>query len=237
MNLVCLQHVASEGPGAIAPWAKKAGHTLTVIRLDKGEPIPPVNTVDGVIVLGGPMSVNDGEEIPWLRAERRIIEGAISSERMVVGICLGAQHIAKILGAGVRRAPHKEIGWFPVQWRRTTASSMTRGFGVNSVPVFHWHGETFDIPLGASHLASSEGCPNQAFLYGRHVLAMQFHLEVTNAYVSAWVKQGDDDLKPGPFVQSAEAIEKGTEHIPANIALLHTLLDRLVESTPVLAPR
>lgn len=233
MNLVCLQHAAWEGPGALASWAKKAGHTLTVIRLDKGQPLPPVNSIDGAIILGGPMSVHDTDTLPWLRTERRFIESSIGSERVVIGFCLGAQQIAMVLGAQVRKAPLREIGWFPVQWRKTAATQLMRGLTPDATPVFHWHGEAFDIPLGASHLAASGPCPHQAFAYGKHVLAFQFHMEVTAAYVQSWIKHGGDDIKAGGrYVQSPEEMLKGVTHIPANVALLNTLLTRHTESAP-----
>ena len=192
MRIRALQHVAHEGPAAIAAWAAERGHSLEVTRLDLGQPTPGVDAFDMLVLLGGPMSVNDEAIHPWLVAEKRLIGEAIQSDRRLLGICLGSQLIASALGRRVYAAPEPEIGWFPV--RRTPQAARSRTFAglPASFTPFHWHGETFEIPEGGIRLAESDRCPNQAFEIefdggpdrgGALALALQFHLEATEASV------------------------------------------------------
>jgi len=180
VRIRCLQHVSFEGPGAICDWALARGHEMEITEAWRA-PMPGVESFDALIVMGGPMGVHDELELPWLHGEKTLIRSAIDTSRMVVGICLGAQLMADVLGARVYRNAHREIGWLPVD---LTAAATTTGIfrGLPDRPVvFQWHGDTFDLPAGAVRLASSEGCCNQAFLAGRRALALQFHFESTGA--------------------------------------------------------
>jgi GMP synthase-like glutamine amidotransferase len=149
------------------------------------------------------MGANDEDKLPWLRDEKRFIEEAIASGKSVLGICLGAQLIACALGASVHPATESEIGWFPV-------ASMPKSAGAFSFPenieVFHWHGDTFDLPNQAIHLAKSTACQNQAFQVGSRVIGLQFHLEATPVSINAMIKNSSDDLHPRRFVQSVEQL-------------------------------
>lgn len=206
LNINYFQHVPFEGLGSIAAWAQAAGHAVSSTKLYAGESPPPPGQLDWLIVMGGPMGTGDTEHFPWLKEEKNFIAQVINRGKTVLGICLGAQLIADVLGASVYPNPEKEIGWFPVYStpeakKLPIAKHLPEGFS-----VFHWHGDTFDLPKGAKHLMSSHACENQAFMVGNRVLGLQFHLETTQESAASLVKHCADDLLPGPFVQEAGSI-------------------------------
>ncbi len=201
-----LQHVSFEGPAKIAEYAGDLGYTISGTRLYRGDKLPDPASFDALFVLGGPMSVHDESAHPWLILEKRLIEECIAAGKKVAGICLGAQIIAQVLGAHVRPNPHREIGWFPVT---RTAEAPSCGAGRLLPPVFaafHWHGEAFGVPAGAVRLAQSEACENQAFAYGEHVLALQFHLEAGTESIRLLMQHAAGDLQPGPFVRDTSSM-------------------------------
>jgi GMP synthase-like glutamine amidotransferase len=201
-----LQHVPFEGPAALAPALRAAGHDVAITRLDAGEPLPPLAALDWLVVLGGPMSVHDEAEHAWLAPEKRLIREAVADGRRVLGICLGAQLIAAALGARVTRCREREIGWFPVE-RAPGAEASPFGRALPArFPAFHWHGEAFAPPPGAVRLASSAACAEQAFALGDLVLGLQLHVETTREAAEALVAHCADELVPGPWVQDAAAI-------------------------------
>ncbi len=196
MKVHCLQHVPFEGPGTIEDWARQGNHSLALTRLFTDEPLPNPDAFDWLVVMGGPMGVQDDSRFPWLTREKRFIEQAIRQNKTVLGICLGAQLIADVLGAKVYPNEHKEIGWFPI-YRTDHADTCSVGQTLpEHLEVFHWHGDTFDLPAGSAHLARSAACENQAFLYADRVLGLQFHLETTMAGVQALVSRCAQDLAP-----------------------------------------
>lgn len=204
MRAHCFQHVPFEGPGSIETWLRAAGHEITTTRLFESPHLPDHDAVDLLVVMGGPMSANDEDAFSWLAAEKRFIRAAAASGKPVLGICLGAQLIASALGARVYRNPVKEIGWFPI---RGIASPERTAFRFPpSIDVFHWHGETFDLPPGAIHLARSDGCAHQAFQFGSAVIGLQFHLETTPASAHEIVAHCRDELTPARYVQSEQEI-------------------------------
>ncbi len=199
-----LQHVPFEGLGSIEPWLVREGYSITWTRLYAGGNLPVPEDPDLLIVLGGPMSVNDETAFPWLRDEKRFVRRSIETGVPLLGICLGAQLIAAALDARVYPNRHREIGWFPVH--RTPDEPGVMGVFPERFDAFHWHGETFDLPSGAALLAQSAACEHQAFSVGPSVVGLQFHLETTPASALSLVENCRDELVPGPFVQAGAAI-------------------------------
>ena len=198
------QHVPFEGLGSIAPWLAEAGFEITNTRFFESAVLPDLNEIDLLVVMGGPMSVNDEAELPWLVQEKRFIREAIEAGKPVLGICLGAQLIAGAMGAGIYRNPVKEIGWLPIQGMAANDGAVFRFPATEK--VFHWHGETFDLPPGATLLAKSEGCENQAFQLGRSVIGLQFHLETTPESAREIIANCRAELIPAKYVQTEEEI-------------------------------
>ncbi|HEX7056884.1 MAG TPA: type 1 glutamine amidotransferase [Bacilli bacterium] len=229
MNIHVLQHVAFEGIGSIAAWAEAKGFSLSFTRLDCGQPLPVGESFDLLIVMGGPMSVDEEEAYPWLRAEKQLIAQAIRQGKKVLGICLGAQLIAAVLGGKVTRNRYKEIGWFPVTLTEEARRAPLWRHFPRVFPAFHWHGDTFSIPPGCVKIAASEACADQAFVLDSRVVGLQFHLEATEQSVDALLKHCRADLTPGDYVQQAAAIRAQREYFPVIRGLLFGLLDRLVE--------
>jgi len=217
------QHVPFEGLGSIEPWLKKSGFEITSTRFYESAKLPDLKTIDLLVVMGGPMSVNDEDRFPWLIAEKQFIWDAIAKSKPVLGICLGAQLIANALGAGVYPNKVKEIGWFPIQGIESNDQPIFEF--PESINVFHWHGETFDLPLDAIRLAKSDVCENQAFQFGKSVMALQFHLETTPASAQALVTNCQDELIPVPFIQTEEKILSAN---PAHYKSINDLMDTVL---------
>lgn len=202
MKVLILKNVPEEGPGTIEDFLKKEGIHYSIIELES-EKITD-GDYDILVMMGGPMSVNDEEIYPYLKEEERIVRNYISRGKKILGICLGAQMLAKTLGSRVYKGPKQEIGWYPIELTDNAlndplmmklASHPDSGHLWKKFMVFHWHGETFDIPEGAVRLASSELYPNQAFRYGNGAYAFQFHIEVRKEMISEWLKDDVDLLR------------------------------------------
>ncbi|KIO76648.1 amidotransferase [Pedobacter lusitanus] len=228
MRVHYFQHVAFEGLGCIETWLLEHGHTITVTRFYQEDPVlPDLNQIDALIILGGPMCVYDDYKYPWLQTEKAFIEDAITEKKKVLGICLGAQLIAIAMGTFVNTAPRKEIGWYPVYPVREGISWIADLFTDRPV-VFHWHGDQFEVPYGGLNLLRSEGNQNQAFSYQDHVLALQFHAEVTAAAVTAMLTHGTEELIPVPFVQAELEILDGFEHLDQANELMYAILRNFI---------
>ncbi|MAS93592.1 MAG: amidotransferase [Verrucomicrobiales bacterium] len=199
-----LQHVPFEGPGYIELWLGEREIPLGCTRLFANDAFPHPDEFDLLIIMGGPMSVNDEELYPWLSQEKRFIRESIEAGKSILGVCLGAQLIASALGAAVYSGNETEIGWFPVFPVSGDLFEMEE-------TVFHWHGETFDLPVGASHLARSEGCENQAFRFGERVVGLQFHLETTPQTVAEMLENGREELVPSAYIQDEKTILEITQ--------------------------
>jgi GMP synthase-like glutamine amidotransferase len=197
------QHVPFEGLGSIGAWLDERGARVSRTRFFAGDRLPPVDGVDMLVAMGGPMSVNDEAEFPWLRAEKQVIREAIARQIPVLGVCLGAQLVADALGARVYPNAVKEIGWFPIEG--VAAPTSVFAFPPECL-AFHWHGETFDLPEGAVRLARSEACENQAFQWKRNVIALQFHLETTAESLRALVENCRAELAAAAYVQSEQEL-------------------------------
>lgn len=232
MRVHVLQHVPFEGLGSIEAWLTQRQARVTFTNFfDESAQLPSLEDIDLVIALGGPMSVNDEAQLPWLRAEKRFVAEAIASGKAVLGICLGSQLMASALGAAVYPGPQKEIGWFPVMAEPAVAGSFA--FPA-SREVFHWHGETFDLPPGAVHLARSEACRHQAFQIGRRAIGLQFHLETTPASAQAIIEHCGDELVPQRYIQSeAELRGVPAERYAGINALMGEVLSYLTKAADV----
>lgn len=223
MNVHYLQHVRFEGLGSIQQWLTKEDASVSSTRFYESTVLPRPEEVDLLIVLGGPMSVNDDEKFPWLRIEKQFIRQAIDMAIPVLGICLGAQLIAATLGESVYPNRRKEIGWFPVEGvHNKKATTFTFP---DQVDVFHWHGETFDLPQGAHLIARSEACENQAFQLGRSVIGLQFHLESTIESVQQIVANCREDIQPSKFVQPEAAI---LDQSPSKYLIINSLMEQIL---------
>jgi GMP synthase-like glutamine amidotransferase len=202
MKVLAFRHVPFEDLGLIAPALAERGIAYEYVDLHlPGAVAPDASRADGLIFMGGPMSVND--ELAYLRAEEQMIRDAAARGVPLLGVCLGSQLIARALGARVFRNPVKEIGWFDIDFTAAASGDALFGGLPPRETVFHWHGETFDLPPGARLLASSRACANQAYRVGSNIYATQFHLEVTPAIIEDWVGQdansGDVRELQGPI--------------------------------------
>lgn len=227
MKAQIIQHVPFEGAGYVATWLDRHGAAVETTHLYRGDKLVCDPSRDLVVIMGGPMSVNDGASFPWLEDEKRYIQGLVRIGTPLLGICLGAQLIASALGARVYPADQKEIGWFPIE----TVGQGSEVFRFpETLPVFHWHGETFDLPAGSELLARSAACENQAFQIGQRIIGLQFHLETTPESVRSMLDACVSDLvSGGRYVQSGQIIERAelTLYAVAN-RVMAELLDYLV---------
>lgn len=200
------RHAASEGPGYLATFLDERHIPWQVIKVDEGEALPgSVADYSGMVLMGGPMSVND--DLPWIQPLLHLIREAVAAEIPVLGHCLGGQLMSKALGGIVTQNPVKEIGWGEVTVSDNAIAKDWFG-EMEQFNGFHWHGETFSLPAGAVHLLASAHCQNQAYAIGRH-LAFQCHIEMTPEMVNVWCDIGADELlhaSDSPAVQQSEVI-------------------------------
>ena len=224
MRVQWLQHANHEDLGCIAPWLARQGHTASVSRLWAGDATPAVSTFDALIVMGGPMNIYEYDAHPWLKPEKKLIREAIDAGLPVLGVCLGSQLIADVLGAPVTRNAHTEIGWFPVALNAEGRQHAAFSGWPDTFDAFHWHGDTFAIPAGAKNLMHSEACAHQGYVWGDRVIGLQFHLEVTAADARLWFQH--ETPKPERYVQTPDFILQDIERFAANNRLMHALLDR-----------
>lgn len=215
IRLHFFRHVPFESPAFIGDWAFANDYTFTETKFYEDNIRPPVSSFDWLIIMGGPMNVYEYRKYPWLKDEKAYIEKALKNRKIVIGICLGAQMLADVLGARVFKADgsgsgYKEIGWFPVRFLKANAPGAFADGLPNECTVFHWHGDTFDLPAGSVHLAESDGCRNEAFLYDNRVLGLQFHMEMGRQNVMNIIKNCREDIKPGRYIQAPEEILKIT---------------------------
>lgn len=202
MHINVLQHTPSEGPGLILDWAALYGHTLSVYHPYYFNRLPSLGQTDLLVILGGPMSPND--DLPWIKAERDLIQGCLDQDIPMYGACYGAQQITKTLGYPVSKAPAKEVGWGPI-YRQTTR--------IKDIPaelsVLHWHEEMFEIPETAQLLFSSDLVTNQGFLFGQHVVGLQCHLEPKAQDVQTMV------LNDGAYIEGTKLPQQTAASIMA----------------------
>lgn len=225
MRIHTIEHVPSEGPGAIKDWAEQNAHRLSRTFIFQDRNFPSVSDLDCLVILGGPMNADEDALYPWLLDEKKFIRKTIEAGKTVVGICLGSQLIAQILGAKVTKNPYKEIGWFPIRLTPQSAEMTLFKDQPREFTPLHWHGDTFAIPQNAVKIAESQACANQGFVYRDRVVGLQFHIEVTLPMLKDWAENMEE--KEDIFVQSRDALISLSHLIPQSNQILFDFLDRL----------
>jgi GMP synthase (glutamine-hydrolysing) len=197
MSVLICKNITTEGPGTIEDYLKRKNIAYKIVDLSMDENVPDPDGFETLILMGGPMSANEGEMYPYLKEDEKLVRSFLSQKKKILGICLGAQIMAKTLGAKVYFGSEKEIGWYDIEltgeglkdpyMRKLALHPEVKDFW-KRFKVFHWHGETFNIPEGAVRLAGSELYPNQAFKYRDNAYAFQFHIEVSKEMIYDWFR-------------------------------------------------
>jgi GMP synthase-like glutamine amidotransferase len=226
MKIHVLQHSSINALGTIEEYARTKNHSLESTRFYETKNLPEIDSFDLLIIMGGPMRIYDYEENPWLRNEKAFIKQAVEAGKPVVGICLGAQLLADVLGARVYENRHMEMGWFPVRAvGDENKPEFLKGLP-DKITVFHWHSRTFDLPAGAVHLFESEGCKNQGFIYNGRVVALQFHPEVNEERILNLIRRFGDGMENGTFVQKKQEMLGQEEYLADTKEFLFLVLDK-----------
>lgn len=219
-NILVLQHVPHEILGTLNPLLKKHGFRIRYVNFGRDPNAEPkLDKYNGLIVLGGPMGVYEADKFPHLRVEMRLIEEALRRDIPVLGICLGSQLIAHVLKADVRVHTHKEIGWHDIHLTEQGDDDPLFQRFDKTEKLFQMHGDTFDIPRSADHLAFSKLCEGQAFRYGDKVYGLQFHLEVDQAMIGRWLKIHRADVESCAPLTEAEIIADTQKYIERSLSL------------------
>ncbi|MCZ7358182.1 MAG: type 1 glutamine amidotransferase [Candidatus Methanoperedens sp.] len=226
MRIHSLEHEPFEGLANVEVWAKNRGHGISRTLLFNNEELPDMSDFDWLVILGGSMNIYEEEKYPWLREEKNFIAEAIANKKIVLGVCLGSQLIADVLGGRVSKNRFKEIGWFPVSLAGEAKNSPIFSTFPSTFTAFHWHGDAFRIPPGAARMAESEGCANQAFEYGR-VIGLQFHLEYSVESIDLMLQNCEDEIVEGKYIQKPEEIISQYNNVREINKLLILLLDNI----------
>ncbi len=225
MYVFIFQHSEEEPPGIITQILEEKEVKFQIIHLYKDEELPSFEDCRALVVMGGPMGVNETEKYPFLAKEVPFIKGIIDAGTPCLGICLGSQLIARALGARIYPGTVKEIGWYKIKLTSAGLKDpLFRDF--RKTTIFQWHSDAFDLPKKAIHLASSEDFPNQAFRYGKSTYALQFHPEVTREMINTWVKTGEDEILS---LGNKALPEKILKEISLFLPALHTTGSHFIE--------
>lgn len=228
MRLHYLQHVPFENPGSILTWAKENGHEISSTQLYQNDTFPRQQDFDWLVVMGGPMNVYEEEIYPWLAGEKLFIRDAIAAGKVIIGLCLGGQLIADVIGGKVTQNPDKEIGWFPVRLSEEARSTPLFSFFPEQPIVFQWHGDTFSVlPEDAQCIAQSDACKHQAFIYKKRVFGFQYHLENTPPIINSLVENCREEMIPGTYVQTPEELLAHPDYIEQNNKWMELFLTQL----------
>ena len=228
MHIHWLQHVPFEGLGTIQHWSEQNGHYLSCTRFWAEDRLPEPDSLDLLIIMGGPMGVHDEPHYPWLAREKEFIRRTIDQKKTILGICLGAQLLASACGAAVYPNQEKEIGWFPITRAPSVSGWVSEVFPAESM-MFHWHGDTFDIPESGDLICSSEACRNQGFVVEDRLIGLQFHPEMTNQGISALIDNCGNELSVANWIQPERKLREGTRFMqPANL-IMKKLLNHCAE--------
>jgi GMP synthase-like glutamine amidotransferase len=226
MRLHYLQHVPFEDLAKIEDWAKDRGHQISRTLVYDGENFPKLGEFDWLIIMGGPMNIYEEDKYPWLVKEKKFIKEAIKANKVVLGICLGGQLIADVLGGKVQRNAHKEIGWHPVKLTKEVEESKIFRVLPKEFMAFHWHGDIFNIPPKAIRMAESDGCANQAFVFNKAV-ALQFHLESSIESINHLINNCGNELVEGKYIQGPKELLSQVGLFPQINRLMAVFLDNM----------
>ena len=239
VDVLVLQHIDCEPPGVYEDVLRERGARLHRVEVDAGEPLPPWKRFDAILAMGGPMSANDDDELPWLAEEKALIAAAVRAGTPFWGVCLGVQLLAASLGARVYPGPEPEVGVLPVELTEAARSDPVFGILPPTVYTLQWHGDTFDLPGGAVRLAGSISYPNQAFRYG-DAYGVQFHLEVSAAMAREWAEVPayeaslERALGPGGTAVLLRAVEEhGDDMLAHGRSLFERWLDLVVQDAAI----
>ncbi len=230
MRVHFIQHVEFEEPAELENWIINKGYKISKSKMYNKDLFPEINDFDMLIIVGGPMGVNDIVKYPWLIREKEFIRRAILGKKTVIGICLGAQLIADVLNAKVYKNRYKEIGWFPIKKSRLLGKESIFADFEKETKVFHWHGDTFDIPKGATRIFSSTACKNQAFQYGNKVFGFQFHFEVNEKSIMKLVENAATDITDEKFVQSGIIEKTDSNHVIEINKVMDKIMNKILYS-------
>lgn len=230
MKIHCLLHTENPGHTFFPEWAALHDHAWQSTVVPAVPVLPSPQDTDCVIVLGGPMSAWEDQRYPWLRQEKQFVEAFIETGKPLLGVCLGAQILADVLGARTYPGPHKEIGWHSAEAAPEGRETWVGDLLPDRFETFFWHGDTFELPDGAVRIAGSAAFRNQGFVWNQ-VLALQFHLEVKPEWVQMLVRRDAQELRPAAYVQSAETVlsKPGTLYRQNNL-LMSRLLNHWLTS-------
>lgn len=229
MRLHYLQHVPFENPGSILEWANLNSFEVTKTLMFQDEDLPEHDDYDWLVVMGGPMNIYDHKNYPWLVREKSFIKTAIDYGKLVIGLCLGGQLIADVIGGEVTKNSQLEIGWFPLHFKAQAKSASFFSFLPEEPTVFHWHGDTFSkLPENTELIANSDACENQAFVYNERVFGFQFHLETTEQIIDDLVVNCAHEMIPGPYVQSKNEL-LNVENIKQTNEWMDIFLNKLLD--------
>lgn len=224
MKLHYIQHVPFETPAGILKWASSRSFEISSTKMFESAMLPELPDFDFLVIMGGPMSVNEESKFHWMKNEKKFIENCISHNKKILGICLGAQLIADVLGAEVSANKYKEIGWHDVD--KCNDIRVAKKFPAK-FKAFHWHGERFNIPDGAVKIFESEACDNQGFVYGNSV-GLQFHIESDDDSIKAMIENCAADMDKSKYVQSINDIIAGKPALSLNFKIMNSFLDDLI---------
>lgn len=227
MHVHYLQHEPFEDLGSIEPYLLEKGYSISVTQFFNDEGLPKISSLDWLIVMGGSMGVQDELDYPWLKTEKEFIKSAIDAGKTVIGICLGAQLIAEVMGAKIYKNKYREIGWFNIETNPQIEQTVLKNIFPPRIEVFHWHGDTFDIPQNAIPIASNAATQNQGFIFDSRVIALQFHLETTPASARALIENCRDELDNSKYVQDENEFLSNPNRFNSTNHLMYQILDRL----------
>ena len=225
MKVLIIQHVDFENPGYFRNLFEAMNAEIAYLNFfEAGYRI--TQEFDLLLIMGGPMNIYEEEKYPWLKEEKALSRNALEKKKMIIGVCLGSQLIADALGKRIYRIPSREIGWFPV--RKTHEEVLN--FLPEYATVFHWHGESYDIPEACTAFYGTDLTPNQSFLFDNRVLALQFHMEMTPEGAEMLIENCRDELDGTSYVMSPEMIMEGfSRYRESNKKMLRNLVNWLVE--------